>query len=90
MLGDLGEAEDVSAEVAESALIAERRQVYRDAKGEHRWRLLSAGNNETIADSGEGYSSLSKCEDGIELVKQQAPGAETAYDKSVGAVKLNK
>jgi len=65
-------------------------QVYIDEKGEHRWRFLSTGNNKTIADSGEGYSSLSKCEDGIELVKQQAQGADTAYDKSVGAIKLNK
>ena len=32
-----------------------RFQVYRDRKGEWRWRLLAA-NGRTIADSGEGYA----------------------------------
>lgn len=65
-------------------------QVYKDQKGEYRWRLLSSGNNRIIADSGEGYSTLSNCEDGIKLVKQQAPGADTNYDKSLDFVKLDR
>ncbi len=62
--------------------------VYKDAKGEYRWRLRSSGNNKVIADSGEGYSTLANCEDGIKLVKQQAAGADTVYDKETGVVKL--
>jgi len=63
-------------------------QVYKDHKGEYRWRLRSSGNNKVIADCGEGYSSLSACEDGIRLVRQQAAGADTDYEKAVGVVKL--
>ena len=29
-------------------------QIYQDEKGEYRWRAR-AGNNKTVADSGEGY-----------------------------------
>jgi hypothetical protein len=46
--------------------------VYKDPHSEYRWRLL-ANNNRIIADSGEGYKNKSDCEDGIKLVKQQAP-----------------
>lgn len=35
-------------------------QIYRDAAGEYRWRLI-ARNGRTIADSGEGYSRLRDC-----------------------------
>ncbi|HTL15548.1 MAG TPA: DUF1508 domain-containing protein [Thermomonas sp.] len=31
-------------------------QVYRDSRGDWRWRLV-AGNGLTVADSGEGYAS---------------------------------
>ena len=50
-------------------------QVYKDEAGEWRWRLRASGNNEIIADSGEGYVAKSDCEHGIQLVKEQAPGA---------------
>jgi len=50
-------------------------QMYKDRKGEYRWRLR-ADNNETIADSAEGYINKSDCEHGIDLVKRQAPAAE--------------
>ena len=43
-------------------------QVYEDAAGEWRWRLV-AGNDEVIADSGEGYRDKRDCLHGIELVK---------------------
>ncbi|MDT5270456.1 MAG: uncharacterized protein QOH49_2642 [Acidobacteriota bacterium] len=43
-------------------------QVYEDAGGEWRWRLL-AGNGRIIADSGEGYRDKQDCLHGIELVK---------------------
>lgn len=45
--------------------------VYRDARYEWRWRLL-AGNNRTIADSGEGYQNRVDCIAVINLVKGSA------------------
>jgi uncharacterized protein len=42
--------------------------IYKDAKGEWRWRLR-AKNGEIIADSGEGYTSKANCEAAIKLVK---------------------
>ncbi len=52
-----------------------RFQIYRDSRGEYRWRLRAA-NGEIIADSNEGYIRKSDCEHGIDLVKQQASTAE--------------
>jgi hypothetical protein len=49
-------------------------EVYKDAKGEYRWRLL-APNAQIIASS-EGYSSKQACLDGIESVKKNAPIAQ--------------
>lgn len=48
--------------------------VYKDKRGEFRWKLL-AGNNEIIAVS-EGYTSKAGCKNGIESVKKNAPKAE--------------
>jgi uncharacterized protein YegP (UPF0339 family) len=45
-------------------------EVYKDAKGEFRFRLR-AGNGEIIASS-EGYSNKAACMNGIESVKQNA------------------
>lgn len=42
--------------------------VYKDAKGEWRWRLVAA-NNRIIADSGEGYHNRQDCLAAIELIK---------------------
>jgi uncharacterized protein len=50
-------------------------QLYKDRKGEYRWRLR-ARNGEIIADSNEGYSSKASCKHGIDLVEQQAANAE--------------
>jgi uncharacterized protein YegP (UPF0339 family) len=47
---------------------------YKDHIGEWRWRLISS-NGRTVADSGEGYSSLSACRDAAERVKDHAGGA---------------
>ncbi|EMJ97360.1 YegP family protein [Leptospira sp. WS58.C1] len=47
--------------------------IYKDAKGEYRFRLKAA-NGEIIAVS-EGYKSKQACENGIESVKKNAPGA---------------
>lgn len=50
-------------------------ELYKDAKGEYRWRLL-ASNGQTIATGGEGYSSASNAKAGIASVQKNAPGAE--------------
>ena len=42
--------------------------VYKDTKGEWRWRLKAA-NGKVVADSAEGYSSKQGCLNGIDLVK---------------------
>ncbi len=43
-------------------------QVFKDARGEWRWRL-QAGNGKSIASSGEGYKSKKDCLSAIDLVK---------------------
>jgi len=55
--------------------------VYRDKKGEWRWRFV-APNNKIVADSGEGYKWKVDCLDAIELVKKHAKCAEVKYGDS--------
>jgi uncharacterized protein YegP (UPF0339 family) len=55
--------------------MAAKFELYKDAKGEFRWRLV-ASNGQTIATSGEGYKSKESAKDGIESVKKNAPRAE--------------
>jgi uncharacterized protein len=50
-------------------------EVYQDAKSEYRWRLKAA-NGQTIATSGEGYTTKQNCLNGINSVKSNAPDAE--------------
>ena len=49
-------------------------ELFTDAGGKYRWRLVHDNGN-IIADSGEGYSSKQKAKQGIESVKDNAPGA---------------
>jgi len=49
--------------------------LYKDAKGEYRWRLI-ASNGQTIATGGEGYKAKESAKAGIESVKKNAPAAE--------------
>jgi len=49
-------------------------EVYKDKKGEFRFRL-KAGNGEIIA-TGEGYKNKQGCLNGIESIKKNAPEAE--------------
>jgi uncharacterized protein YegP (UPF0339 family) len=44
--------------------------IYRDNAGEYRWRL-TANNNKTTADSGEGYKTNQGCRDAIDRVKRE-------------------
>lgn len=55
--------------------MAAKFELYKDAKGEFRWRLV-ASNGQTIATGGEGYKSKESAKDGIESVKKNAPIAE--------------
>ncbi len=54
--------------------MAAKFEIYKDKKGEFRFRL-KAGNGEIIA-VGEGYTSKSGCKNGIESIKKNAPEAE--------------
>lgn len=48
---------------------------YEDNRGEHRWRLRG-GNDQIMADSGEGYSTRGDLEDAIERVRTYLPEAD--------------
>ncbi|GAB3412439.1 hypothetical protein GCM10027435_05140 [Haloparvum alkalitolerans] len=50
-------------------------EIYRDAAGDHRWRLVHENGN-VLADSGEGYSSRSKARQGLDSVRSNAPDAD--------------
>ncbi len=56
--------------------MANRPQFYRyvDRAGEWRWRFIAA-NGRTIADSAEGYMSLSGCDHAIDVIKMEAASA---------------
>lgn len=56
--------------------MAGRFEVYEDRAGEWRWRLKSSNRVDTIAASGEGYTTKASCLNGIEAVKREAPAAE--------------
>jgi uncharacterized protein len=48
-------------------------EVYKDARGKHRFRL-KAGNGQIIA-VGEAYESMAACLNGIESIRTNAPSA---------------
>ncbi|MDD4984908.1 MAG: YegP family protein [Dehalococcoidales bacterium] len=54
--------------------MAAKFELYKDAKGEFRWRLV-ASNGQTIANGGEGYKTKASAMNGIESVKKNAPVA---------------
>ena len=55
--------------------MAAKFELYKDTKGEFRWRLV-ASNGQTIANGEEGYKSKESAKAGIESVKKNAPIAE--------------
>jgi uncharacterized protein YegP (UPF0339 family) len=57
--------------------------VYKDARGEWRWRLESA-NNRIVADSSEGYANRADCLAGISIVKDCK--TDLVYDSEHGEV----
>ena len=50
-------------------------KIYKDAKGEYRWRI-KAGNNRIIGASGEGYTNKIDCLAGIDRIKNAATDAK--------------
>jgi len=50
-------------------------EVYEDAAGEFRWRLLG-GNDRIMADSGEGYAARGGAEEAAENVREYLPAAD--------------
>ncbi|SEW04816.1 HVO_2922 family protein [Halobacterium jilantaiense] len=50
-------------------------EVYEDAAGQYRWRLVHENGN-IIADSGEGYSSKGKALQSIKSVRSNSPDAK--------------
>ena len=55
--------------------MAAKFNLYKDKKGEFRWRLI-ASNGQTIADSAEGYKSKDSAKEGIASVKKNAASAK--------------
>ena len=53
--------------------MAAKFQLYKDKKGEYRWKLVAL-NGQTIA-VGEGYTTKESAKNGIESVKKNAPTA---------------
>jgi hypothetical protein len=63
-------------------------EVYEDREGQWRWRLVHDNGN-IIADSGEGYASRQKCEQGLRSVKRNASDADVAtVDGPTGGERL--
>ena len=65
---------------AGDAHMAAKFELYKDPRGEFRWRLI-ASNGQMIAHSGEGYKSKDSARNGIESVKKSAASA-TIEDKA--------
>ena len=54
--------------------------MYRDTAGQYRWRCL-AGNNRTIADSGESYYNKADCRTALDLLRDDC-GRSAVQDKT--------
>ena len=57
-----------------------RFELYKDNAGEYRWRFVSS-NGRIIATSSEGYKAKGDCQNGIELIKREAPSAQVEEKK---------
>jgi hypothetical protein len=51
--------------------VAAKFEVYKDGKGEYRWRLRT-GNGQVFATGGEGYSTKANALGGIKAVQRDA------------------
>jgi len=66
--------ERCSNEGKEASAMPAEFELYRDSKGEYRWRL-QAGNNKIVADSAEGYRTKVGANEGIRDVQRIVPTA---------------
>ena len=57
-----------------------RFELYKDNAGEYRWRFVSS-NGRILATSSEGYTKKGDCQNGIELIKGEAPPAPVVEQK---------
>ena len=69
------QAEAAAAELESVRSSQARFELYEDRAGQYRWRLRHRNGN-VIADSGEGYASRQKCQQGLHSVRRNALGAE--------------
>jgi uncharacterized protein YegP (UPF0339 family) len=49
-------------------------EIYKDAKGEFRWRL-KASNGQIVATGGQGYAAKADCKHAIESIQKNAAAA---------------
>ncbi len=69
------EWEEASGAVETDVVASKARfEVYEDAGGDYRWRLVHRNGN-IIADGSEGYASKQKAKEGLESVRNNASGA---------------
>jgi uncharacterized protein YegP (UPF0339 family) len=68
-------AETSAAELEALRQSKARFELFEDRSGGHRWRLRHRNGN-VIADSGQGYASRQKCQQGMHSVMRNAVGAE--------------
>ncbi len=54
-------------------------ELYKDAKGEFRWRL-KASNGQIVATGGQGYSAKADCKHAIESIMKNAATATIVDD----------
>lgn len=57
-----------------------RFELYTDAEGQWRWRLVHRNGN-ILADSGQGYASKQKARQGVRSVKENAVDAPVTTDE---------
>ena len=62
------------ADGADGAAATMTFEMYKDAKGEFRWRL-KATNGQIIATGGQGYSAKADCKHAIESIQKHAAAA---------------
>ncbi|WP_167837343.1 HVO_2922 family protein [Halosimplex halophilum] len=79
-------AQDGVERVRETAADRDAFEVFEDAAGEYRWRLV-ASNDEIIADGGQGFASERGARDSIERVREYVDEA-TALDYSDAAFEV--
>jgi uncharacterized protein len=56
--------------------------IYLDKADEFRWRYQAAGNHETLADSGESFTTYRACMDNIKMIQASASSAIWQTDKA--------